>query len=54
MDADVEVCVADNGSSDGSCRLIQEEFPAVRLIRLSQNYGFALFFLTALLTTVVM
>ena len=41
MDADVEVCVADNGSSDGSCRLIQEEFPAVRLIRLSQNYGFA-------------
>lgn len=37
----VEVCVADNGSTDASCRLIEEEFPSVRLIRLDQNYGFA-------------
>lgn len=37
----VEVCVADNGSTDGSCRLIEKEFPTVRLIRLDRNYGFA-------------
>ena len=41
VDTEVEVCVADNGSTDGSCRLLEEEFPTVRLIRLSQNYGFA-------------
>ena len=38
---DVEICVADNGSTDGSCSLLEEEFPSVRLIRLNQNYGFA-------------
>ena len=38
---DVEICVADNGSTDGSCRLLTEEFPTVRLICLDQNYGFA-------------
>lgn len=37
----VEVCVADNGSSDDSCRMLEQEFPAVRLIRLDKNYGFA-------------
>lgn len=37
----VEICVADNGSTDESCRLLEEEFPTVRLIRLEQNYGFA-------------
>ena len=41
MGQDVEVCVADNGSTDGSCELVSREFPAVRLIRLDQNYGFA-------------
>ena len=38
---DVEVCVADNGSTDLSCRVVETEFPTVRLIRLSRNYGFA-------------
>lgn len=38
---DVEVCVADNASTDGSVRLLHEEFPEVRLILLDKNYGFA-------------
>lgn len=38
---DIEVCVADNGSTDASCEVIQTEFPHVRLIRLEKNYGFA-------------
>lgn len=37
----IEVCVADNGSSDDSYRMLEQEFPAVRLIRLDRNYGFA-------------
>lgn len=37
----VEVCVADNASTDDSCRIVSDEFPSVRLIRLSENYGFA-------------
>ena len=41
MGQDVEVCVADNGSTDGSCKLLADEFPTVRLICLDQNYGFA-------------
>ena len=35
-----EVIVADNGSMDGSRELVQEKFPAVRLLSLDQNYGF--------------
>lgn len=38
---DVELIVADNASSDGSIRLLQTEFPQVRLITLTHNYGFA-------------
>lgn len=38
---DVEICVADNASTDESCRVVEDEFPAVRLIRLDCNYGFA-------------
>ena len=38
---EVEICVADNGSTDQSCQMLEEEFPSVRLIRLDQNYGFA-------------
>ena len=38
---DVEICVADNGSTDLSCRMLDEEFPTVRQIKLDQNYGFA-------------
>lgn len=40
-DGECEVVVADNGSTDGSVTLIEEEFPSVRIIRLSENYGFA-------------
>lgn len=38
---DQEVCVADNGSTDDSCKVVEHEFPSVRLIRLDRNYGFA-------------
>ena len=37
----VEVIVADNASTDNSISLLQTEFPAIRIIRLDQNYGFA-------------
>ena len=37
----VEICVADNGSTDESCQVVETEFPTVRLIRLGDNYGFA-------------
>lgn len=38
---DVEVVVADNGSTDDSVRILREEFPSVRVVRLDRNYGFA-------------
>ena len=34
------VVVADNGSTDGSVEWLQAEWPAVKLIRFDQNYGF--------------
>ena len=37
----VEVCVADNGSTDASVEMLREEFPCVRIIVLDQNHGFA-------------
>lgn len=37
----VEVCVADNGSTDRSVEMLQQEFPSVRLIVLEENNGFA-------------
>lgn len=37
----VEVCVADNGSTDNSVAVLKNEFPEVRLILLDKNYGFA-------------
>ena len=37
----VEVCVADNASSDGSLTLLETAFPSVRLVKLDANYGFA-------------
>ena len=37
----VEVCVADNASTDKSCEVVEKEFPSVRLVRLDRNYGFA-------------
>ncbi len=38
---DVEVVVADNGSTDGSIALVREQFPSVRVVALDKNYGFA-------------
>ncbi len=35
------VIVADNGSTDGSIALIENEFPSVELLRFDRNYGFA-------------
>lgn len=37
----VEIVVADNGSSDGSLGLLGSKFPDVRIIPLDENYGFA-------------
>jgi GT2 family glycosyltransferase len=37
----VEVCVADNASTDESVSYLQANFPNVRLIVLDKNYGFA-------------
>ena len=39
--ADADVIVADNGSTDDSCEMLEREFPDVQLIRLPENYGFA-------------
>ncbi len=36
-----EVIVVDNGSSDGSQRLLAEEYPEVRVLALGENLGFA-------------
>lgn len=38
---EAEVIVADNGSTDHSCEMLQQEFPTTRLIKLQQNLGFA-------------
>ena len=37
----IEICVADNASTDASCAWVGEDFPNVRLITLDKNYGFA-------------
>lgn len=36
-----EVFVVDNASVDGSCRMVEERFPGVKLIENSQNHGFS-------------
>jgi GT2 family glycosyltransferase len=38
---DFETIVVDNGSSDGSCELLQESYPWVRTVPLAANTGFA-------------
>ena len=40
-DGGVEICVADNASTDDSVALLETAFPSVRIIRLEKNYGFA-------------
>ena len=36
-----EIIVADNGSKDGSAKLMKEHFPEIRTILFEKNYGFA-------------
>ena len=36
-----DVIVADNGSSDSSVELLRKEFPQVKVLEFSENYGFA-------------
>lgn len=38
---DVELVVADNGSTDDSVSFLEEEQPAVKIIKLDMNHGFA-------------
>ncbi len=40
LEAEHEVIVIDNASSDGSAEMVAQDFPAVRLIRNAQNVGF--------------
>jgi GT2 family glycosyltransferase len=35
-----EIIVADNGSKDNSLEILQEEFPTIKIIRFTENYGF--------------
>ncbi len=37
----VDIVVADNGSTDGSVRLLHDDFSRVKVVELTQNYGFA-------------
>jgi GT2 family glycosyltransferase/tetratricopeptide (TPR) repeat protein len=39
---DYEVIVVDNGSTDGSREMIEEQYPHVRLLKLPDNMGFAI------------
>lgn len=41
QNAECEIVVADNHSSDNSLKVLAEEFPQIRVITLDQNYGFA-------------
>jgi GT2 family glycosyltransferase len=41
IDDETVVCVADNGSTDGSPQWVAENFSQVKLILLDKNYGFA-------------
>lgn len=38
---DADIIVADNASTDESLPMLRQDFPAVRVIRLDKNYGFA-------------
>ncbi len=37
----VEIVVADNASSDDSVSFLQKNYPAIKIVRLDKNYGFA-------------
>ncbi len=36
-----EVIIVDNGSTDGSCSMVEHEFPSFHLIKNSHNYGYS-------------
>lgn len=38
---DVDIVVADNGSTDGSVEFVKENFPTVSIIAFKENYGYA-------------
>jgi len=38
---DAEIIVVDNNSTDGSCDMIKENFPVVKLIQNTENFGFS-------------
>lgn len=40
-DALADVVVVDNGSTDASVEIVRNEFPSVKLLQFSENYGFA-------------
>ena len=35
------IVVIDNGSTDDSIEVVEREFPSVKLLKFSENYGFA-------------
>ncbi len=37
----IEIIVADNGSTDGSIEFLQQNFPGIKIIDLKENFGFA-------------
>ena len=37
----IEIIIADNGSSDGSIIFLQDTFPSIRIIKFTENLGFA-------------
>jgi len=39
---DFETIVVDNGSTDGSCEMVKEKFPLVRVLPLGENFGFSI------------
>ena len=41
QNADIEVIIVDNNSSDGSAAFVAEKYPKVKFLALDKNYGFS-------------
>ena len=41
-DSIADIIVADNGSTDDSLQVLEQEFPQVKVLKFDTNYGFAL------------